>query len=620
PAFLSRASGAAGLTDFLGAPRVQGKAVDIGAVEGVFAGVAAVAVDPPQGEGTVSPGQTLILKNLPTQIVFTAAAAPGFALRHFTLDGAICKKRRNAFTLPVGRTGGYSVSAVFQKAPPWDSRLAEAEVVSEPEVADPVEGRLEQESALRIEEGALAWTCRDLGSAYFIEFWFRPLAWNATGADAVELCRLTVGDKTYVLSKAAGKGALSFGADGEISAVYPVYAWDDAEWAKTMPRKKILHRSVGWHHVGMAVSGKRLRLTVDGFPAREIKPIEAGGTLKRLALSGNPGTAFTLPLLGRGGSLDPAALRKRFIALFLNETQMRPQLLTAPRLKKPPKVDGLFSGGEWDGAARLTGWLAPGTGRLLPGDCTGYIGYDNARLYLAVVQPATGAGTEAGTPKPDAALDLFLGPPFVSGEDPRRLLQFTGTPAGGKSQRQVLPSQDERWSGPWEWSTAVVNNQRVSEFSARFDAIGLPRPAPGETWSIGVADRLPRAAWVPPEGGAPQVPATAELQFDPKAPVIRPGQWTVKGGRASVAVGISGLRKQHRLTVGLQLYGGNDLLPTETDEKQVVWDGKSEVTVDVEVATGIHPYGRVALYVKDGKRDVYYHSAGFPVAGEGNAE
>ncbi|MDD4016698.1 MAG: choice-of-anchor Q domain-containing protein, partial [Kiritimatiellae bacterium] len=65
PAFLSRASGAAGLTDFLGAPRVQGKAVDIGAVEGVVAGVAAVAVDPPQGEGAVSPGQTLVVKNLP---------------------------------------------------------------------------------------------------------------------------------------------------------------------------------------------------------------------------------------------------------------------------------------------------------------------------------------------------------------------------------------------------------------------------------------------------------------------------------------------------------------------------------------------------------------------------
>jgi len=620
-AFLVGFPGSVAQTDFFAVPRVQGKAVDMGAVEGVVTGIAAVAVDPPQGSGVVSPSGTVILKTFPTQVVFTASAASGFALHHFTLDGEACKKRRNMFTLPVTRPGGYSVSAVFQKALPWDPRLTEAELVSEPDVADPVEGRLEQQAALRIEEGTLAWRCRDLGPSCFIEFWFKPQAWNATGNDAVELCRLTLGAKTYVLSKVAGKSNLSFGADGENSAVYPVYAWDDAEWAKAMPRKKILHRSVGWHHASMAVSGKRLRLAIDGFPARELRPLEVNGPLRELALSGNPGTAFTLPLLGRGGSSDPAALRRRFLALFLNETQMRPQLLTAPRLKTPPKADGLFSSGEWDGAARLTGWLAPRTARLLPVDCTGYIGYDDARLYVAVVAPASGPGTKKRAPESDAALDLFLGPPFVSGEDPRRLFQFTGTAAGGKSQRQVLPSQDERWGGPWEWATVVVNGQRVSEFSVRFDAIGLPRPAPGETWSIGVSGgQPPRAVWIPPEGGAPQVPATAELQFDPKAPVIRPGPWAVKDGRASIAVGISGLRKQHRLTVGLQLYGGNDLLPTETVEEQVVWGGKSEVTVDVGVATGIHPYGRVALYVKDGKRDVYYHSAGFPVAGEGNAE
>ena len=619
-AFLIGIPGSDKQTDFLAAPRVQGKALDIGAVEGVMTGIAAVAVEPPQGSGVVSPSGTVILKTFPTQVVFTASAAPGFSLHHFTLDGAIRKKRRNTFTLPVNQAGGYSVSAVFKKAVPWEPRLTEAEVIDEPVAATPVEGRLEHESALRIEEGRLAWRCRDLGSSCFVEFWFRPLDWKATGGEAVELCRLTMGSATYVLSKVAGKSRLAFGVNGEASATYPVYAWDDAEWTASRPRKTIIHRSVGWHHASMAVAGKRLRLTIDGFPAREIRPLEVNGPLRELALSGNPGTAFTLPLLGRGGSLDPADLRKRFLALFLNETQMRPQLLTAPRLKKPPKMDGLFSESEWGGAARFTGWLEPETGRLLPMDCTGYIGYDDARLFFAVVAPASDPGTKTEAPESFAALDLFLGPPFVSGEEPRRLFQFTGTLEGGKSQRQVLPSRDDQWSGPWEWASKVVNNQRVSEFSARFDAIGLPQPAAGETWSIGVAGGQPRAVWVPPERDAPKAPATAELQFDPKAPAIRPGPWTLTDERASVAVGISGLRKQHRLTVGLQLYGGNDLLPTETDEKQVLWDGKDDVTVTVGVATGVHPYGRVALYVKNGKQDLYYHSAGFPVSGKGNAE
>jgi len=608
----------AGLTDFLGAPRVQGKAVDIGAVEGVVAGIAAVAIDPPQGSGTVSPSGTVILKNLPTQVVFTASAAPGFALHHFTLDGANRRKRRNTFTLPVDRPGGYSVSAVFKEAVPWNPRLTEAEVIDEPEAATPMEGRLENEPALRIEDGRLAWRCRDLGSSYFIEFWFRPMDWKATGGDAVELCRLTLGSATYVLSKVAGKSQIAFGANGEAAATYPVYAWDDAEWASSRPQKIILRRSIGWHHVSMSVAEKRLRLTIDGFPAREVRPLEVNGPLRELALSGNPGTLFTLPLLGRGGSSEPSALRQRFLALFLNETQMRAHLLTVPRMKTPPKADGLFSDKEWSGAARITGWLAPETGRLLPTDCTGYIGYDDKRLYLAVVAPASGVKT--GAAESDTAFDLFLGPPFVSGEEPRRLFQFTGTSSGKKSQRRVLPSQDENWSGAWEWATAITTGQRVAEFLALFDALGLPKPAAGETWSIGIASRQPCATWVPPEGDASKAPPTAELLFDPKALVIRPGPWTLKDKRVSVAVGISGLRKQHCLTVGLHLYGGNDLLPTETVEKQIVWDDKSEVTVDMEITTGIHPYGRVALYVKDGKRDVYYHSAGFPVAGKGSAE
>ncbi len=617
-AFLSSASGAAGHTDFLGAPRVQGKGVDIGAIEGVVAGIAAVAIDPPQGKGKLSPSKTLILKNLPTQVVFTATANEGASLRHFTLDGEAFKKHGNTFTLEVVRPGGYSVSAIFQKAFPWNPHLTEAEVIAEPSFADPTEGRLEEQPALYIEEGALAWKCRDLGSSCFIEFWFQPLAWDATGNDAVELCRLTVGAQTYVLSKVAGKSNLSFGADGETSAIYPVYAWDDAQWAKNMPRKKILHRSVGWHHVSMTVLEKQLRLTVDGFPAREIKTIKVNGTLEQLALSGNPGTAFTLPLLGRGGSFDPPALRKRFLALFLNETQMRPRLLTAPLLKTPPKVDGHLAANEWDDATQFTGWAAIRDGQLAAEDLTGYIGYKDDWLYIAMTAPNKTCTTPSREPEREntgeqsEGLNLFIGPPFVSGENPRRLLQFTGTLSGTQTQRQVLPVRDNQWRGKWQWATSITNGQRIAEFVARFDDIDLPRPAPGEIWTIKLLDKHSGLTWSYPDGGETNVASMGELQFDPKVPALRLGDWTVKDNLASVSLGINGLRKSHRLTAGIQLYGGNDLLPTTTIEKSVVWKGKETVTLDLESSTGVHSYGRIAVYVKDGTKYIYYHIVGFP--------
>ena len=106
PAFPAGAPAAADRTDCLGAPRVQGKGLDIGAVEGVVPDIAAVACDTPQGAGTFSPAGNLILTALPTQLVFTAAAGAGAALRHFTLDGEALKKRGNTFTLNVARPGG----------------------------------------------------------------------------------------------------------------------------------------------------------------------------------------------------------------------------------------------------------------------------------------------------------------------------------------------------------------------------------------------------------------------------------------------------------------------------------------------------------------------------------
>jgi hypothetical protein len=257
-------------------------------------------------------------------------------------------------------------------------------------------------------------------------------------------------------------------------------------------------------------------------------------------------------------------------------------------------------------------------------DHAGYIGYDNERLYLAVVTPGSGrlpdTGPNGGAAGQAAGIDLFLGPPFVSGESPRRLLQFTGTASGGQSQRQVLPVRDDQWRGAWRWASTITGGSWVAEFSARFEDIGLPKPAPGETWTVNLVNRLAGTAWSQPEGGTTNVASMAELQFDPQAPAIRPGDWTVKDGRAAVTLELSGGRLSRQLTAGIQLYGGSDLLPSASAEQPVNRDAKGNARVELEVPVGAHPYGRLAVYVKDGKKYIYFHSAGFPKAKGGSAE
>ncbi len=114
PALFGWAPAPTGRTDFYGDARVQGVKLDIGAIEGAFAGASVFASA--SGGGTLAPSGTLVLPTLPTQLVFTATAGSGSALRHFTVNGAKLPDSGNTFTLNLDRKGGYTVQAVFLTA------------------------------------------------------------------------------------------------------------------------------------------------------------------------------------------------------------------------------------------------------------------------------------------------------------------------------------------------------------------------------------------------------------------------------------------------------------------------------------------------------------------------
>lgn len=104
-------------TDYLGQPRLQGSGLDIGAIEGGSPGVAAVtAVKQGTGSGSIAPEGRLVLATLPTQLVFTATAEAGSALRHFTVNGGKQKNSGDTFTLTVTQPSDFTVAAVFYPA------------------------------------------------------------------------------------------------------------------------------------------------------------------------------------------------------------------------------------------------------------------------------------------------------------------------------------------------------------------------------------------------------------------------------------------------------------------------------------------------------------------------
>jgi hypothetical protein len=104
-------------TDYRGNARLQGAGLDLGAIEGVVSNVALViGAMQGTGSGTLTPTNRIALTSLPTQLVFTATAAAGSALRHFTVNGGKQKDCGDTFTLTVTQPGDFTVAAVFYPA------------------------------------------------------------------------------------------------------------------------------------------------------------------------------------------------------------------------------------------------------------------------------------------------------------------------------------------------------------------------------------------------------------------------------------------------------------------------------------------------------------------------
>lgn len=464
-----------------------------------------------------------------------------------------------------------------------------------------VNGRVEGVPAWKMGAEGIELEVANQHSHTLVEFWIRPDNWlNASGGPKV-ISELFTEQSHYVLERSQGGSELLLKQGDKVIQRYPTYGWDEAQWMKGMPRARQLHKNVGWHHIGFWLSADRIYLTVDGFPSIQVAEPEHHGKLWKVKLQGDGGMLFAEPeIAGAAAEYDPSALRSRFLTLFMREPQIEHNLMTVPYLREAPVVDGRFSEEEWRGAARIGGWVDVGEGFLTAENHYGYIGYDDTYLYLALV-------TKNLKQSEDEAFEIYLGPPFVSGERPRRLYRLTGGIDGSQAQSQRLPSINDDWKGVWEWQTSVKGSQHITEFRARFKDLGLPYPDTKDDWSINVFNTVSDIAWF--RARWPQVPETMTMRFDREAPVVRIGQWSVDADQIQVSMEILARQNEESLSVGIQLYGDLDILPASSRNETVSLPGGEGLDLDIRIPTEGKQDGHVVIYVKRGDEVLYYQTA-----------
>ncbi len=187
-------------------------------------------------------------------------------------------------------------------------------------------------------------------------------------------------------------------------------------------------------------------------------------------------------------------------------------VISVPRLKNAPHIDGKLDEEEWAGAAETTGLLDAETGEIAADQSTFYLGYDEKSLYVALRgeltelarnNPAsvierflrseqTGRGEKVAA---DDVVEMIVSPDYWKTEDHRQ--------PGPWSEHQLLANAvggyDARCGGPKgidpQWKAECQTSSSVSaggwQFEARIPlaAFGAAAPAPGDRWGLQLGRR-----------------------------------------------------------------------------------------------------------------------------------
>lgn len=154
----------------------------------------------------------------------------------------------------------------------------------------------------------------------------------------------------------------------------------------------------------------------------------------------------------------------------------------ARRTAAAPTIDGVLEEGEWDAAARLTGFTIHDDDRPAPDQTEVYVTWDEASLYVAFrcVQPGGNPKAEVrdrdGATWTDDAVELF----FQPDRGRSSYFQFIGNSVG--AFYDARGSADPGWDADWTYRTATAPDSWTGEVSVPLSSLGIP---PGTEVTLG---------------------------------------------------------------------------------------------------------------------------------------
>ena len=173
------------------------------------------------------------------------------------------------------------------------------------------EGKSKGEKSLTInDKTTIRWSLPSVKENCFIEFWLKPVGWDATTPANVTICSFRIGDDTYTLTKHPEKPELILLKNKQDVYRYPIYSWKPKQWMKQHQKRSL--DDPMWHYIHIGVYDNTIRLSIDAFPGFQKNRIATQGALTGCSLGGSGRTAFCNFHVASAAPLKPNELRNRF--------------------------------------------------------------------------------------------------------------------------------------------------------------------------------------------------------------------------------------------------------------------------------------------------------------------
>lgn len=242
-----------------------------------------------------------------------------------------------------------------------------------------------------------------------------------------------------------------------------------------------------------------------------------------------------------------------------------PSVLRLPPCEKAPRIDGLFSPGEWDGAFLGTGQIVSSNTLAAPRQVRYWFTYDAQKVFVAVQSELPPWGTLSARERRletevdgDHHLEVFLDPFRGTAKD-QTFYQFMGNPKGSiydmghnKDYGAVVP-----FAGDWEFKNSVKDGVWTAELATRADSLNGGVLTPGAVWGVnfcmGWQDPFEYTAW--PSPAFFDKTKYLRITLDPEAPIVGIADWGgLEKGDLTVTVGLTNpAREKRTLNVSLVL-------------------------------------------------------------------